>query len=253
MTPTQTRPFQWARSAVEEFLRLEALGGLLLVAAAAIAMIWANSSGAALYETLLTLPVSVQAGAIVLAKPLLLWINDGLMAIFFLLVGLEIKREALEGELSSLAKAALPMIAAIGGIIAPALVYATVNASDLPALRGWAIPTATDIAFALGVLALLGDRVPSSLKLFLLALAIIDDLGAIVIIAAFYTSDLAIDSLALGGAALVALAVLNRTGVTRLVCTRLSLASRSLSPSRYGLAARERRRCISLSMRCIRG
>ena len=216
MTPTQTRPFQWARSAVEEFLRLEALGGLLLVAAAAIAMIWANSSGAALYETLLTLPVSVQAGAIVLAKPLLLWINDGLMAIFFLLVGLEIKREALEGELSSLAKAALPMIAAIGGIIAPALVYATVNASDLPALRGWAIPTATDIAFALGVLALLGDRVPSSLKLFLLALAIIDDLGAIVIIAAFYTSDLAIDSLALGGAALVALAVLNRTGVTRL-------------------------------------
>jgi Na+:H+ antiporter, NhaA family len=214
--PIQIRPLQWARSASEEFLRLEALGGLLLVTAAAFAMIWANSSGAPSYEALLSLPVSVQAGALVLAKPLLLWINDGLMAIFFLLVGLEIKREALEGELSSLAKAALPMIAAVGGIIVPALVYAAINASNPPALRGWAIPTATDIAFALGVLALLGDRVSSSLKLFLLALAIIDDLGAIMIIAAFYTSDLAFGSLVLAGAALIALAILNRAGVTHL-------------------------------------
>jgi NhaA family Na+:H+ antiporter len=216
VTPVGTPTLQWVRSTAEEFLRLEALGGLLLVAAAALAMIWANSSGAPLYETLLTLPVSVQAGALVLAKPLILWINDGLMAIFFLIVGLEIKREALEGELSSLAKAALPMIAAIGGLIVPALVYTAVNASDPAALRGWAIPTATDIAFALGVLALLGDRAPSSLKLFLLALAIIDDLAAILIIAIFYTSDLALSSLALAGAALVALALLNLTGVTRL-------------------------------------
>jgi len=214
--PIRIRSLQRMHTATEEFLRLEALGGVLLVTAAVVAMVWANSHGASLYDTLLTLPVSVRAGVLVLAKPLLLWINDGLMAIFFLLVGLEIKREALESELSSLAKAALPMIAAVGGLIVPALIYAAVNSSDPPALRGWAIPTATDIAFALGALALLGDRVSSSLKLFLLALAIIDDLGAIVIIAAFYTSDLAIGSLALAGAALVMLAILNRTGVTRL-------------------------------------
>jgi len=216
VTSTRIKSLKWARSTVEEFLRLEAFGGFVLVFAAGIAMVWANSPAGSFYETLLALPVSIEAGAFVLAKPLLLWINDGLMAIFFLLVGLEIKREALEGELSSLGRAALPGIAAIGGIILPALVYAAVNASDSVALRGWAIPTATDIAFALGVLALLGNRVPSSLKLFLLALAIIDDLGAIVIIAAFYTSDLAVGSLALAGAALVALAVFNQAGITRL-------------------------------------
>jgi NhaA family Na+:H+ antiporter len=213
---TRIKSLQWARSTVEEFLRLEASGGFVLVVAAAIAMMWANSPVGPFYETLLALPVSIQAGAFAIAKPLLLWINDGLMAIFFLLVGLEIKREVLEGELSSLANAALPAIAAIGGIILPALVYLAVNASDSAALRGWAIPTATDIAFALGVLALLGNRIPSSLKLFLLALAIIDDLGAIVIIAALYTSDLAVGSLALAGAALVALVVLNQAGITRL-------------------------------------
>jgi NhaA family Na+:H+ antiporter len=216
MTSTRIKSLKWARSTIEEFLRLEAFGGFVLVFAAAIAMMWANSSARPFYETLLALPVSLQAGAFVLAKPLLLWINDGLMAIFFLLVGLEIKREVLEGELSSFGRAALPGIAAIGGIILPALVYAAVNASDPVALRGWAIPTATDIAFALGVLALLGNRVSSSLKLFLLALAIIDDLGAIVIIAAFYTSDLALGSLALAGGAIAVLAVLNRVGVARL-------------------------------------
>ena len=216
MTSTRIKSLKWARSTVEEFLRLEAFGGFVLVFAAAIAMIWANSPAGPFYETLLALPVSIQAGAFAVAKPLLLWINDGLMAIFFLLVGLEIKREALEGELSSLDRAALPGIAAVGGIILPALVYAALNASDPATLRGWAIPTATDIAFALGVLALVGTRAPSSLKLFLLALAIIDDLGAIVIIAAFYTSDIAVGSLVLAGGAIVALAVLNRLGVTRL-------------------------------------
>ena len=216
MTSMHDRSLEWMRLTAEEFLRMEALGGVMLVAASAVAMIWANSPAGPLYETILTLPVSIQAGGLVVAKPLLLWINDGLMAIFFLLIGLEIKREALEGELSSLAKAALPGIAAVGGMIVPALVYVTVNASDPAALRGWAISAATDIAFALGVLALLGNRAPPSLKLFLLALAIIDDLGAIVIIAVFYTSDLAIGSLALAGVALVVLAVMNRAGVKRL-------------------------------------
>jgi NhaA family Na+:H+ antiporter len=216
VTSIRIKSLKWARSTVEEFLRLETFGGFVLVFAAAIAMIWANSPAGPFYETLLALPVSIQAGAFAVAKPLLLWINDGLMAIFFLLVGLEIKREVLEGELSSLDRAALPGIAAVGGILLPALVYAALNASDPATLRGWAIPTATDIAFALGVLALVGTRAPSSLKLFLLALAIIDDLGAIVIIAAFYTSDIAVGALVLAGGAIVALAVLNRLGVTRL-------------------------------------
>jgi NhaA family Na+:H+ antiporter len=199
-----------------EFLRLESIGGIVLVIAAAVAMVWANSSIADLYDAILDLPVSVQAGAVTVAKPLLLWINDGLMAIFFLIVGLEIKREILTGELSSLDKTLLPAVAAIGGMAVPSLVYVVVNLADPAGLRGWAIPAATDIAFALGVAALLGDRLSPTLKLLLLAIAIIDDLGAIVIIAVFYSANLSAVSLMLAGFALLVLLGLNRAGVTRL-------------------------------------
>src|SRR5262249_37711336 len=156
-----------------------------------------------------------QVGALKLAKPLLLWINDGLMAVFFFLVGLEIKREVLAGELSSLDRAALPGIAALGGMVAPALVYTAFNLGDAKAMNGWAIPTAPDIAFSVAVLALLGPRVPPALKIFLLALAIIDDLASIVIIAIFYTDTLSVLSLALAAVGILALAALNVRGVTR--------------------------------------
>jgi len=204
-----------AKSAIEKFLKSEATGGLVLVVAAAAAMIWANSAAGQSYVDLLNLRVAVQAGEWSLGKPLLLWINDGLMAIFFLLVGIEIKREVLQGELSSWRLASLPAIAAVGGMAMPALVYTAFNLGDGTALAGWAIPTATDIAFALGVLAVLGRRVPLSLKIFLLALAIIDDLGAIIIIAIFYTANLSGWSLGLAGVALAALFGMNRLGVNR--------------------------------------
>jgi Na+:H+ antiporter, NhaA family len=216
MSPSEPKTSVAPLSMIVEFLRMEAAGGIMLVLAAAIAMIWANSPAGPYYASLLALPVSVQVGALSIAKPLLLWINDGLMAIFFLLVGLEIKREAIIGELSDIRRAALPVLAAGGGMAVPALVYVGFNWHDAAALHGWAIPTATDIAFAVGVLALLGSRVPSSLKLFLLALAIIDDLGAIVIIAAFYTTNLSFGSLALAAVALAVLAALNLAGVRRL-------------------------------------
>jgi Na+:H+ antiporter, NhaA family len=174
----------------------------------------ANSPLAALYERLLELPLAVQAGSLAIAKPLLLWVNDGLMAIFFMLVGLEIKRELVGGELSSVSNAALPAIAALGGMAGPAIVYIAFTWGDAEALRGWAIPTATDIAFALGVLALLGPRVPPSLKIFLLALAIIDDLGAIVIIALFYTAELSLIALILAAIGIVALVLLNLSGIS---------------------------------------
>lgn len=198
--------------AIREFVKMEASAGILLGLAAALALLWSNSPLRPFYDMLLGIPVVVQFGALQIAKPLLLWINDGLMVVFFLLVGLEIKREVAEGELSSLDKAALPVIAAVGGMAVPAAIYVAINWGDPATLNGWGIPTATDIAFALGVLMLLGNRVPASLKIFLLALAIIDDLGAIVIIAVWYTTDLSLVSLGIAAAALVALVWLNRRG-----------------------------------------
>jgi Na+:H+ antiporter, NhaA family len=203
-------------ASIRRFLALEAAGGILLAGAALVALMWENSPAGPLYDAVLSLPVSVQIGPLALAKPLVLWINDGLMAIFFLLVGIEIKREVMEGELSSRERAILPVIAALGGMAAPAIVYLALTGFDPASLNGWAIPTATDIAFSLGVLSLLGNRVPSSLKVFLLALAIIDDLGAIVIIAIFYTADLSLASLIMAAVALCVLFALNARGVIRL-------------------------------------
>ena len=206
-----------ALSRISSLLRHEAAGGVLLMRAAAAALALDNSPLAHLYDALLTVPVAVQVGVLALEKPLLLWINDGLMALFFLLVGLEIKRELLDGSLSSWRQAALPALAAAGGMAVPALIYAAINADDPAALRGWAIPAATDIAFAVGILALLGSRVPAALKAFLLTLAVIDDLGAILIIAVFYTADLSLTSLAIAGAATAVLLALNLAGATRLL------------------------------------
>ena len=200
---------------LREFLRLESAGGIILMAAAVAALIIDNSPAAPLYDLLLTTPVSVSVGTFAIAKPLILWINDGLMAVFFFLVGLELKREMLEGELASRQQVVLPAMAAIGGMAGPALVYVLFNAGDETALRGWAVPAATDIAFALGILMLLGSRVPLALKVFLSALAILDDLGAIVIIAIFYTADMSWVSLAFAAVAIAALAALNIAGVRR--------------------------------------
>lgn len=203
-------------SLMRAFLRLESAGGFLLFGAAVLAMILANTPLEWLYDGLLGTVVAVQVGALAISKPLLLWINDGLMAIFFMLVGLELKREVAEGELSSWDRAALPAVAAIGGIAVPAVVYLLINAGSPETQGGWAIPTATDIAFALGILTLLGARAPTALKIFLLALAIIDDLGAIIIIALFYTDNLSMPALLLGGTGLLALVALNLLGVRRL-------------------------------------
>ncbi|HPF36415.1 MAG TPA: Na+/H+ antiporter NhaA [Candidatus Krumholzibacteria bacterium] len=215
MTTRVPRPVGAVVSTLQSFLKLEAAGGLVLMAAAAVAMIAANSPLAPRYESLLTLPVEFRFGDFKLAKPLLLWINDGLMAVFFFLVGMELKREVLQGHLSSLRTAALPLFAAVGGMAAPAAVYVLLNRGDAVAMNGWAVPTATDIAFALGVLSLLGPRVPTALKAFLLSVAIFDDLGAILVIAFFYTSKLSLASLGFAAAMIVGLAVLNRLNVRR--------------------------------------
>ena len=210
---TARRPF----TALRAFLRTETGGGFLLIAASLAALAWANSPAAPAYFGLLGAHVRVGVGAFALNETVLHWVNDGLMAAFFLLVGLEIKRELAVGALSDPRRAALPAVAALGGMIAPALVYVAFTRGHPEALRGWAIPAATDIAFALAALSLLGARVPASLKVFLAALAIIDDLGAIVIIALFYTAELHLPALGLAGAALAALVLMNRAGVTRLL------------------------------------
>lgn len=201
---------------LKQFLKLESASGILLVIAAVMAMITVNSPAQYLYDALLNTPVEVRIGALHIAKPLLLWVNDGLMALFFLLVGLELKREIIQGELADPAKAALPILAAVGGMVMPALIYTAFNHDNAVAMRGWAIPTATDIAFALGVLSLLGKRVPATLKLFLLTLAIVDDLGAIIIIALFYTAELSVTSLAVAALALLVLLLFNRRGILSL-------------------------------------
>jgi len=186
---------------LRDFLQKESAGGIVLIVAAALALAVANSPLAATYYDWLAIPVVAAIGDFAINKPLLLWINDGLMAVFFFLVGLEVKREVLEGQLSSWNKASLPLAAAIGGMAVPALVFLGLNADSPDNIRGWAIPAATDIAFALGILSLLGPRVPVALKALLLAIAVMDDIGAIAIIALFYSGEL--DTHMLGAAAIV--------------------------------------------------
>ena len=201
---------------LQRFFSSDASGGIILIIAAALAMLLANiGATSGLYHSFLETPVQLRVGALEINKNMLLWINDALMAVFFLLIGLEVKREMLQGALASRRQAVFPIIAALGGMVVPALVYLAFNAQDPIAREGWAIPAATDIAFALGVLALLGSRVPPALKIFLMALAIIDDLGAIVIIALFYTNDLSVLSLIIAAAAIVVLVALNLSGVRR--------------------------------------
>ena len=196
-----------------KFIRMEASSGILLVAAALLAILMANSPLNGYYQLLLNTPVEIRIGPLQIAKPLLLWVNDGFMAIFFFLVGLELKREFLEGELSNRRKIILPGLGAVGGMAVPAGVYVLFNYNDPAALQGWAIPAATDIAFALGILALLGSRVPASLKIFLTSLAIFDDIGAILIIALFYTSKISLFALTVAAVCILVLLFLNRAGV----------------------------------------
>lgn len=203
------------RTALMEFVARETSAGIVLFVAALLAMIAVNSAFSPYYLAFLNIPVVVQFGALEIAKPLSLWINDGLMAIFFFLVGLEVKREVVEGQLSSIDKAALPAIAAVGGMAIPAAVFLYFNWGIDANINGWAIPAATDIAFALGVLALLGKHAPLSLKILLLAIAIIDDIGAIIIIALFYTAEVSSFSLMLSAVGIVVLVLMNRLGVVR--------------------------------------
>jgi NhaA family Na+:H+ antiporter len=205
-----------AGHALTDFFRLESAGGILLIAAAALALLCANSPLEAFYDGFRELPVAVQIGELAIAKPLLLWINDGLMAVFFLLVALEIKREALSGQLSSRDQLILPLVCAVAGVAVPAVIFWWINRGDATAMQGWAIPAATDIAFALGILSLLGSRVPAGMKLLLSTIAVVDDLAAIVIIALFYTSDLSITALGWAVAAIACMFLLNRRKVTAL-------------------------------------
>jgi Na+:H+ antiporter, NhaA family len=203
-------------AAIRGFLRQESASGVLLLGVTVLALFAANSPLAPTYAAAIEAPLGIRLGTYELSKSLLHWINDGLMAVFFLLVGLEIKREILDGHLSSVSRLALPVLGALGGMLFPAFVYVAINWQHPAALRGWAIPAATDIAFALGVLAMLGPRVPLSLKVFLTALAILDDLGAVVIIALFYAGALSLPALGLAAAGLLVLATLNRFGVRAL-------------------------------------
>ncbi len=202
-------------SALRDFIRLESAGGILLLGSVALAMLAANTPLATLYAALLDTTVAVQVGALAVTKPLLLWVNDGLMAVFFFLIGLEIKREFIEGELSSPARIALPAVGALGGMVVPAAIYAALNWHDPVALDGWGIPVATDIAFALALLTAFGRRVPLALKVFLLTLAIFDDLAAIAIIAVFYSDDLSAGALLTAAGLLGVGVALNRLGVAR--------------------------------------
>lgn len=205
-----------ARETLQEFLKLESAGGILLAVAATLALVLANTPLAGAYQALLDIAVTVKVGGFGVDKALLLWINDGLMAIFFLLVGLELKREVVEGQLSSMAQLTMPTMAAIGGVAFPALIYVLISNGVPEAKGGWAIPTATDIAFALAVLTLMGSRVPISLKIFLATVAVIDDLMAIIIIAVFYTYDLSINAGLVALSGIAVLVALNRFGVTRI-------------------------------------
>ena len=191
-------------------------GGVLLIIAAAMAMIVANSPLAPYYNMLIEIPVVISIGTFEISKPLLLWINDGLMALFFLAVGLELKRELIEGELSEPKKIILPLLGAIGGMVVPALIYIAFNYQDPVAMNGWAIPTATDIAFTLGVLMLLGKRVPVALKMFLVSLAIFDDVGSIIIIALFYSAEISSTALLVSSVVILSLYVMNKRGTTEI-------------------------------------
>lgn len=203
-------------AALKNFLRLESSAGVLLVVATAAALVVSNSALAGVYERLLDVPLVIALGELAVSKPLLLWINDGLMAVFFFLIGLEVKREILEGQLSSRDQLLLPAIGALGGFLVPAGIYTLFNWGNLETINGWAIPAATDIAFALGILMLLGSRVPIGLKVFLTSIAIFDDIGAIVVIAIFYTQDLSLFALTMGLGGIGLLVILNRLGVTRI-------------------------------------
>ena len=209
------RPLPGLR-ALSRFFRLEAAGGLILMAAAGLALIASNSPLAAVYQGLQQIPMQVRIGELDIAKPLLLWINDGLMAVFFLLVALEIKRESLSGQLANREQLVLPMVCAVVGVAIPALLFTAFNHDNAVATRGWAVPTATDIAFALGILALLGSRVPSGMKVLLSTIAVVDDLIAILIIAVFDSHGLSIVALAWSCAAVLGMLLLNRLGVRRL-------------------------------------
>lgn len=202
-----------SESIITTFLRMEAAGGILLIIATILALIASNSGLQFLYDLILSTPVEIRIGALGIAKPMLLWINDGLMAIFFFHVGLELKRELLEGELSDKRNIILPGVGAIGGMLVPAIIYLFFNFDDPVAINGWAIPAATDIAFALGILSLLGSRVPVSIKIFLTSLAIFDDIGAIIIIAIFYTSHISLSALVVAAFCIPLLFVLNRADV----------------------------------------
>ncbi len=196
-------------SFIDAFLRLESASGILLMLATALAMVFANSFLEPLYHNLLEITIEIRIGALDINKPLLLWINDGLMTIFFFLVGLELKREFLEGELSNRRNIILPGVGAVGGMLIPALIYLVFNSDDPSTWRGWAVPVATDIAFTLGVLTLLGTRVPISIKVFLTSLAILDDIGAIVIIALFYTAEISVTALLVAAGCVLVLVFLN--------------------------------------------
>lgn len=202
--------------AIRDFIKLESASGILLLSAAVVAMLIANSPLNGWYAQLLDVTVAVQVGALSINKPLLLWINDGLMAVFFFLIGLEIKREIVEGELSSVKQIILPGMGALGGMVVPAGIYAWLNWGDSIALDGWAIPVATDIAFALALLGMFGARVPTTLKIFLLTLAIFDDLAAIAIIAVFYSGDISGTSLIIAASALAIGVAMNRMGAQQI-------------------------------------